>query len=560
VTRTFSSLLLTLVCLLLVAPAGADEKDDQKRLAAKERFLKGLELVQNERWDAALAEFLASREIFPTKVALKNAAVCYRQLARPVEALEMYEELVSSFCQQSQLDDCALAREAIGKLEREIGQIEVSAQPAGATILIDGKERGSAPLAKPVRVTSGAHTVRVFKEGFVSFEDQVVVAGGQKKSLRATLRQLAKSGRLSVREAQGKKLDVVVDGVVVGQTPWTGTLSVGAHALLLRGPGKLGSPPSVARVVVNQTTTLTLSAVELDASLRVTPVPSNARIDIDGVTVGNGVWEGRLASGRHSVEVTAEGFLAARRELTLTREPSSLRIALDRDLTSPLWKDARPHLYFELGGGLAFGPGFGGDPESDGDHTQPFGFIGTVRAGYAFLGGLGVELGMGYLYLSGDASRAMDATLEGNPVRATDYQDATKLAGPFGELAASYRFFETTPLTLRLAAGVGRFRASFENGGTFPGAGFVSLPEASQRLWVPFVAPEVRFGYRLSKSLSVDLGVAAYLFFPPDVARELPDGGNRAEITSAGLFQLPKERAFGTFVVLVPSIAARLDL
>src|ERR1044071_4604145 len=99
-----------LLCVLLVtypaallaqaapADAGATSDDLEKRKEeAKVRFQRGLELVQNESWDAALAEFLASRKLFPTRVALKNAALSLRQLKRYVEALAMYNELLTQF-------------------------------------------------------------------------------------------------------------------------------------------------------------------------------------------------------------------------------------------------------------------------------------------------------------------------------------------------------------------------------------------------------------------------------------------------------------------------------
>src|SRR6478735_6517300 len=79
------------------AAAATPDDPEKRKEEAKTRFQRGLELVQNESWDAALAEFLASRKLFPTRVALKNAALSLRQLKRYVEALAMYTELLASF-------------------------------------------------------------------------------------------------------------------------------------------------------------------------------------------------------------------------------------------------------------------------------------------------------------------------------------------------------------------------------------------------------------------------------------------------------------------------------
>ena len=78
-------------------PAAVPDDPEKRKEEAKVRFQRGLELVQNESWDAALAEFLASRKLFPTRVALKNAALSLRQLKRYVEALAMYNELLTQF-------------------------------------------------------------------------------------------------------------------------------------------------------------------------------------------------------------------------------------------------------------------------------------------------------------------------------------------------------------------------------------------------------------------------------------------------------------------------------
>ncbi|HYQ17557.1 MAG TPA: hypothetical protein VEQ58_17410, partial [Polyangiaceae bacterium] len=96
--------------------ASADDADKRKE-EAKLRFQRGLELVQNESWDAALAEFLASRKLFPTRVALKNAALSLRQLKRYVEALAMYTELLASFGSSLSPEEHKTVDDAIAQLK-----------------------------------------------------------------------------------------------------------------------------------------------------------------------------------------------------------------------------------------------------------------------------------------------------------------------------------------------------------------------------------------------------------------------------------------------------------
>lgn len=578
------------------APAPSDE--DARREEARKRFVKGLELVQNESWDAALAEFLASRELYPTQVALKNAAISLRQLKRNAEALAMYEELVQRFGDKLSAADKQAVNEAMSQLASVVGEVAVECNEPGASVVVDGRERGTSPLAKAVRVDAGTRSVRVLKEGFLPFETQVLVAGQQKKLVKATLRALAQSGKLLVQEASGKVLDVVVDGATVGKTPWTGVLSVGTHTVLLRGEGDLGSPPAAAAVKANETTTLRLAAGVLDAGLRVEPTPANARVDVDGVRLGNGVWEGRLVSGTHQVEIVAEGFLPYRRSVRLSSgQREVLRVALERDLSSPMWQSFRPHVYVAGFGGLALGPSLGGGADEAcgagecSERSRPSGFMLGALAGYQLTSGLGVELGIGYLSVSERMTRSKRGQAD-VPASAKDYQDETRLSGPFAAAAASYQFLEDTPLTARVWAGVLRGTARFDNAGTFAGtlthssgASFdfsekVSVPEESQDLWIPFVGPEVRFGHRLSRSFMIDAGVAALFMFAPtekrhgqssfdrqragegsrsvalrDYAGVFPGGAD----AQPGTLHLDPDDGLGAFWLLTPSIAARYD-
>src|SRR5262249_56307844 len=103
---------------------------------------------------------------------------------------------------------------------------------------------------------------------------------------------------------------------------------------------------------------LNRSAVPLEGVLRVTATsPPGALLSVDGVVVGQGVWEGRLALGAHKVEVAADGFLPQTQQPVLEKgNRVALAIALERDPTSPLWRASHPsRACVELDPGLALG-------------------------------------------------------------------------------------------------------------------------------------------------------------------------------------------------------------
>src|SRR5690606_3048235 len=71
--------------------------DPQRRADAEAAFRRGLVLLEQDAWQAALAEFLRSRELYPTRNATNNAAFCLRKLNRFDESLDMYEVLLREF-------------------------------------------------------------------------------------------------------------------------------------------------------------------------------------------------------------------------------------------------------------------------------------------------------------------------------------------------------------------------------------------------------------------------------------------------------------------------------
>ncbi|MDB4995069.1 MAG: hypothetical protein JWM74_2501, partial [Myxococcaceae bacterium] len=190
-----------------------EKKDDSKKDEARTHFERAITLFEEGAWDAALVEFLKSRELYATRAATKDAAICLRKLHRFDEALDMFETLLREFPNLPP-EDRTLAEQEVQALRALVGTIVVRGSE-GATVAVDDRARGTTPTSR-IRVAAGSHTVRVFKEGFEPFETRVNVTGGSEQAVEARLTALRSSGRLRVSEQSNKVLDVVVDRVVVG--------------------------------------------------------------------------------------------------------------------------------------------------------------------------------------------------------------------------------------------------------------------------------------------------------------------------------------------------------
>lgn len=515
------------------SPAAPPEADDVKKAQAKEHFLRGLELSAEESWDRALVEYTASRALFSTKAASKNAALCLSKLKRYDEALDLFESIPKEFQNLTPEDLQFLDRES-AKVRPYVGALALAIPEVGASVVVDGRPRGTSPLAAPLRVSIGTHLVRVAKAGFAPFESRVEVSSGATRRVDVALEILQASGRLSVIELKGQPAEVLLDGIPVGQTPWEAVVGTGEHTVSLRGQQTLGTQPVRAPVTVNQTTVLRLGLEALDAEVRIEPVPVSATVAVDGVSFGRGAWEGRLRSGPHQLEVGQEGFVAQRRTLVLqANKREALTVSLERDRTSPIWETVSPpKVFVELAAGPKLSPTMGGDILGCEGCKQGIGFGGQARVlvGYELGWGLGFGGELGYAALRQTAKDRVDA-LRPLPVGANAdnpglSDDAIAVYGPVVGASASYRTSGKLRFRFRLGVGAWLGSATDERSGNYntavglradgSRAGAVQYSATTaQTLPATFLyaRPEVRAGYKLSEKIELGLGVEILALF-----------------------------------------------
>jgi hypothetical protein len=548
------------------APAGAATATDAKKDEAKARFERGMTLFDKKVWDAALVEFLESRAAYATRSNTQNAAICLRNLNRFDEALDMFEALVKEFPTLTPTDRSAVDKE-IGELQQLVGAIEIRAQENGAQITIDGRERGMTP-ASALRVSAGTHVLRVYKEGFAPVEKRVEVAGKQSLVVEAKLETLSQSGRLSVTEDGGKGAEVLVDGVVVGKAPWQGLVATGEHVVYLRGEGNLGTQPANATVRINQVTPIVLALEALDCSLRVEPTPNGASVAVDGVVVGNGLWDGRLRKGRHKIEIAQNGFVPQVRQLDLApATPERIAVQLERDPDSPLWQaQKKARIFVEVSPSFPLALLLGGDVSDSGSASFPLGFAGRAHVGYELPSGLAFGIDAGYLYLARNVD-GRDTVLHpvGKAVAPGTANDKLSLKGLLvGGSAMLHRntFGEKLPLTLRIGVGALLANETDRRSGDFTPAGGtpITVDTAKTSVDVPhlYIAPEVRVGYRLGEHFEVSAGVEVMVLVALKDARW--DTTNAVVLGNQGLAGYDNQTLFGTTLLLVnPGVGARFD-
>src|SRR4051812_15569854 len=173
-TRGWLSILACLVLSLSSAqaappPPKPDAAASAATAEAKKNFEVGLKLYKDGLIKEALAAFLAANKITPRPSIQRNIAQCQRDLKDFAGAYDTYAELLEKWSATMKPQETADVKRALDELSLLSGSLEIKSSEADATVNLDDNDIGKTPLAKPIRVSLGSHTVKVSKAGFEPF-------------------------------------------------------------------------------------------------------------------------------------------------------------------------------------------------------------------------------------------------------------------------------------------------------------------------------------------------------------------------------------------------------
>ena len=561
-TRTFLIVTLALaVPLQLLAQDAAElpppaAPADEVRQEAKRLFDRGVKLLEQNKFDDALVDFRRSREVFPTRSATENAAICLRELGKTADAFEMFRSVLREFPELPP-DVKARVESQVERLDAQLGRLVFVAEE-GTAITVDGRPLGKLPFKEQTRVVAGRNVVRMFLDGYSVFETQVVSARGKETVVQPKFELLGSVGRIRIKERSGAAADVVIDGVVVGKAPWEGALAPGDHAVWLSAEGSLGTAPTRARILLAQRTEAVLELTPLISTLRVSTSPPNAAVALDGVAMGNGPLDVSLPAGVYKVDATLEGFtpLSESIEIAVGKNPK-----LQFTLRPVVGGESDP---FELGisGAASLSPGIDGVACEDCARGLGAGGYVAITGGYRLPFGLGFDLEVGYHRTSGTLERSVPIAAIGRDPVDTTFSETYFMTGATVLAGASYR----PPLgDLVLLVVSSRFGAYFGGasvvrdvsaGGENP-VDIGPYKVGSELLGV-VIKPEVRAGLSVTPWLDVWISAAAMVVFPLSV-----DPWSYTELVplgDVGAARFTQEELWGTHLHMMPGLGVGLSL
>lgn len=284
--------------------------------------------VKNKDWSSAAKLFDAANKISPSADALEGLANAYYNGGQLGESWAAYTEWNDKYSAKAPAPKKAAVQARLKDLDGKTGFLTVTVNEAGAAIFVDDKQVGVSPLPAPLRLTSGAHKLKVSKDGFAPADQQPNVAAAGTTTAQVTLASASTKGKIVVKEKNNKPVRVLLDGVDMGEAPWTGEVDPGQHEIAARGPGLAAIPQKIS-VERGKTSDVEVEVSSSSTPVKITTTDGKGLIFLDGKLVGEGSFTGDIPSGPHKLRITREGYDPFEEDITLKdKDPYSRSITL----------------------------------------------------------------------------------------------------------------------------------------------------------------------------------------------------------------------------------------
>jgi hypothetical protein len=191
--------------------------------------------VNNQDFAGALLKLSQAYDLSKDPRLLYNMAICEKNLhhyTRMRALLERYASEAGAAADPTTKANVDRALEAVKNL---IGAVTVTVSEPGATVSIDGGAPALTPLAAPLAVDQGRHTLLVEKDGYEPVERPIDVMGGKPIRAEVTLRKLTMA-HLAVSADRGATIKV--DGKLAVLGRFDGQLDPGTHELTVTEPDR----------------------------------------------------------------------------------------------------------------------------------------------------------------------------------------------------------------------------------------------------------------------------------------------------------------------------------
>ncbi len=174
-------------CLVLGLLAGFAGEVRADKARATELFSRGLELYKQGMYLDALEKFKQARSIYPSVKIDLNIGSTLAALGKNAAAATYVDRVL---LQKGGIDQAMIKQvsDFMVGLKKKVGSVRLTCPRDGATVKADGKVIGLTPLAIPIYLEPGEHTIEVTATDHLPLSKNVKLDAGQHISMDAALK------------------------------------------------------------------------------------------------------------------------------------------------------------------------------------------------------------------------------------------------------------------------------------------------------------------------------------------------------------------------------------
>jgi hypothetical protein len=165
------------VALSIAIPRTSRADDDPTIEMARQRFREGVQFYDQHQFEKARLAFLQAYALKPHPAVLLNLAQSELRSGHPDDAATHFSQYmhVSGSSTDAERQE---ATAGYNLAKSRVGEVTLTVEPAGAQVLVDNNDKGTAPLADPLYVLPGSHTIEA-RSGDRKASKSVTLSPGQ---------------------------------------------------------------------------------------------------------------------------------------------------------------------------------------------------------------------------------------------------------------------------------------------------------------------------------------------------------------------------------------------
>jgi hypothetical protein len=189
-----------ILILSLLGAQGDEAPSSEAKAKAQTLLSEGTQLFNHGAMAEALGKFKQAYAEFASPKLLFNIGQTSRNLGRMVEAMNAFEQFLAEATETPPVM-VAEAKQSVAELRGILGSLSIKCSTPGATIALDGRAIGFAPLPDSLWVMPGNHLVTADQPGFLPANVAVDVNAGTVHTLMLPMQRMQPEEGAGVTDA-----------------------------------------------------------------------------------------------------------------------------------------------------------------------------------------------------------------------------------------------------------------------------------------------------------------------------------------------------------------------